>query len=65
MQTANPEFYGGSSLLGYLGLNLAGQHGWIRGQRLALEFGAPITQDLNGPQMQRDWSLTLGWQYAF
>jgi len=65
VQTANPEFYGGSSLLGYLGLNLAGQHGWIRGQRLALEFGAPITQDLNGPQMQRDWSLTLGWQYAF
>ena len=65
VQTANPDFFGGNSLHGFIGVNLAGQSGWIRGHRLALEYGAPISQDLNGPQMSQDWNLTLGWQYAF
>ena len=33
--------------------------------RLALEIGAPVYQDLNGPQMAGDWMLTLGYQKAF
>jgi hypothetical protein len=46
--------------------------GWVarrgsarRRHRLALELGAPIYQDLNGPQMETDWMLTVGWQKAF
>jgi hypothetical protein len=65
VQTADPNNYGGDELFGYLGVNLAGQSGWIRGQRVALEAGWPIEQDLNGPQLETDFTLTLGWQYAF
>jgi hypothetical protein len=62
---ADPANYGGQSVFGYFGLNFAGQNGFLRGQRIALEFGAPITQDLNGPQLAADYSVSLGWQYAF
>ena len=65
VQTANPDFYGGESWYGFLSVNVAGQHDWRRGHRLALEYGVPIEQDLNGPQMETDWILTAGWQYSF
>jgi hypothetical protein len=65
VQTADPKNYGGESLFGYVGVNLAGQKGFIRGHRLALEAGWPIEQELNGPQLETDFTLTAGWQYAF
>ena len=65
VQTANPAFYGGERVDAYFGVNLAGQSGVIRGHRLALEVGAPIYQDLNGPQLETDWTLMVGWQKAF
>lgn len=34
-------------------------------QRLAIEFGIPIHQDLDGPQLAREWSLKAGWQWVF
>ena len=64
VQTANPDFQGGERIDAFLGVNLAGQGG-LEGQRLALEIGTPIDQDLNGPQMDSNWSLTLGWQGSF
>ena len=42
-----------------------GQSGWQRGQRVAIEGGIPLMQDLNGPQMETDYTITVGWQYAF
>lgn len=65
VQTADPNNQGGRFIEAGLGVNLVGQEGIIRGQRLAIEVSAPILQDLNGPQMKRDWALTAGWQYAF
>jgi len=65
VQTADPDNYGGQSLLGYISFNLSGQSGWIRGHRIAFEYGFPLSQDLNGPQMKQDWTLTGGWQYSF
>lgn len=32
--------------------------------RLALELVAPIQQDLDGPQLETDWMLTVGWQFT-
>jgi len=32
--------------------------------RLALEFIVPVAQNLNGPQLEMDYSVTLGWQLA-
>ena len=65
VQTANPLFQGGErfDLIG--GINLVGTHGPLAGHRLGIELGAPIHQDLNGPQMEGDWMLTVGWQKAF
>jgi hypothetical protein len=64
VQTANPDFYGGDRLDLLFGVNLIGQKGVVCGQRLAAEFGFPVHQDLNGPQMETDYTFTLGWQKA-
>ena len=65
VQTADPDNYGGDSVWLHAGINLIGQRGALRGHRLALEVGAPVYQDLNGPQLETDWMATLGWQLAF
>ena len=65
--TADPERQGGNRLDALIGINFVNQLGpkLLRGQRLAVEFGLPLYQDLNGPQLETDWVLLLGWQYAF
>ena len=65
VQTANPDNYGGDKLTLNLGINLMGQTGALAGQRLAVELGLPLQRNLNGPQMETDWTITAGWQYAF
>lgn len=65
VQTANPNFQGGETITALLGINLVGQTGTLRGQRLALEFGRPIYRYLNGVQLETDTTITLGWQKAF
>lgn len=39
--------------------------GHLTGHRLAAEVGAPIHQDLDGPQLETDLIFTLGWQGSF
>ncbi len=65
--TADPNLRGGNRLDLLFGVNFYASQGptLIKGQRLAVEFGFPIYQDLDGPQLETDWVLTLGWQYAF
>ncbi|MEO1504535.1 MAG: transporter [Pseudomonadota bacterium] len=65
VQTADPDNYGGETVDLSLGVNLVGQRGVLRGHRIAAEFGTPVYQDLNGPQMETDWTFTIGYQYAF
>ncbi len=65
VQTANPDFHGGESLTGLIGVNFAATGGSLRGWRLGIEGGVPIVQDLNGPQMPTDYTLTLGVQKSF
>ena len=65
VSTADPANYGGRTIEAGLGINLAGQTGWLRGHRIAAEYVVPVYRDLNGPQMETDWMLTLGYQYAF
>lgn len=65
VQTANPDYHGGTRMDALFGVNLLGQEGHLAGHRLALEGGMPIYQDLNGPQMKSDWRLTIGYQKAF
>lgn len=65
VQTADPDNSGGETVELLFGVNLAGQTGALKGHRLALEYGIPLHRDLNGPQLETDNVLTLGWQKAF
>jgi hypothetical protein len=65
VQTANPDFYGGERLELFGGINTVVTEGPLKGHRFAIEVGAPVYQDLNGPQLETDWKLIAGWQYAF
>lgn len=63
--TANPNLRGGTRLDVGLGLNFLVNKGILAGHRLAVEFALPVYQSLEGPQLETDWVLTLGWQKAF
>ena len=65
VQTANPEHYGGSGLELGLGLNYQFARGALAGNRFAVEWRKPFYQHLDGPQLESNWTLTVGWQRAF
>ena len=48
-----------------LGLNWAPEGGLLRGGLVGLELGAPLAQDLVGPQLAQDWFATLGVTLSF
>ena len=48
-----------------LGANYYHESGIFAGHRLAAEYIFPIYEDFDGIQMEQDWALVLGWQYAF
>ncbi|WP_417317191.1 transporter [Emcibacter sp.] len=63
--TADPNNSGGDEVDVSFGLNLFSKDGALKGHRLAVEIGVPVYRDLNGLQMEKDYSLMLGWQKAF
>jgi hypothetical protein len=65
VQTADPDNYGGEHIEIGLGVNFMALKGPLKSHRLAMEINTPVYQDLNGVQLETDWSLTVGWQYAF
>jgi hypothetical protein len=48
-----------------LGLNFVMPEGQFEGHRLSVEFHFPIHQDLDGPQLQHNWSVVAGWSMDF
>jgi len=65
VQTADPENQGGDIVETLIGVNLAPSNGALKGHRLAVEVGFPVYRNLNGPQLETDITLTVGWQTAF
>ena len=63
--TADPSLRGGTRLDALAGFNFEVARGGLKGQRLAVEAGFPVYQSLHGPQLETDWVITAGWQYAF
>lgn len=66
--TMDPRLQGGARGSILVGGNLIFPDrlgGLLAGQRLALEFRLSVYQHLDGPQMEHDWSVVAGWQYAF
>lgn len=59
--TIDPELRAGRRTDLHVGVN------WMSdgGHRLALEYGVPVQQHLDGPQLEIDSVATVGYQYAF
>lgn len=58
-QSANPHFYGGQRVELFLGATVGGSLIGYDAASLAIEAGVPIYQNLNGPQISRNWNISL------
>ncbi len=63
--TVREELRGGRRIDVPLGLNFYFPDGPLKGHRIAAEWNVPLYQNLNGPQLETDWVLTIGWQKSF
>ena len=63
--TAYGENYGGESVKAILGINLLAPKGQWRGHRLAADLHLPLYRNLNGYQLESDYTISLGWQKAW
>ena len=63
--TADPGLRGGKRVDLLFGLGMTAPEKSLRDGRLAIEAGAPLYQDLDGPQLETDWLLTVGVQWSF
>ncbi len=63
--TADPNLRAGTRIDVPLGFNWYFVDGPLYDHRLAVEINLPVYQDLDGPQLETDWVLTVGWQKAF
>jgi hypothetical protein len=57
--------YGGNTLDLGVGLNFVIPKGVLKGNRFSVEALFPVDQDLNGIQLERDFTLVAGWQWSF
>lgn len=65
VQTADPDNYGGETVELGIGVNLIAQKGPLEDQVFSIEANVPLYRDLNGPQLETDWTLTAGFKYLF
>jgi len=63
--TADPEIQSGNRTELGLGVNLLGREGGVKGHRLAFEYIVPVQQHIDGPRLEMDSTLMVGWQKAF
>lgn len=59
----NAKARGGTTLTISPGLTL--EIPQLGNQRISVEVGIPFHQDLDGPQLEEDWSVKAGWQWGF
>jgi len=63
--TAFGSNYGGHVVEGIVGVNFLVPDGPLAGNRIAADVRVPFYQDLNGYQLQTDYTMTVGWQFAW
>lgn len=62
--TADTRNFGGTYSDGVLGFNLYDSKRALKNMRFGFEFGTPLLQDVNGVQLKRKETVTLGLQYS-
>ncbi len=65
VQTANPDNYGGKTVEIGAGFSYKPQIETIKGLEFSAQISTPVYQNLNGVQMERDWTITSGLIYRF
>lgn len=63
--SSNPGNYGGQKATAYLGAVLQPKNGFLRNQRIAIEYGKPLYQNLNGVQMKLNQFVNASWTVMF
>lgn len=63
--TVFTDLRGGSRVDAALGINTYVLGGPLYGLRLAVEGVVPVAQNLDGPQLETDWQIVAGLQFAF
>ena len=63
--TADPGRRAGEQIDLLAGVNLYALGGPLKGQRLAIQGRLPVYRSLDGPQLETDWQITVGWQWVF
>ncbi len=63
VQTANPDNYGGDII--ELGAGFTYEPKDLENLSVGLDFRAPVYQDLNGVQMERDYTISAGITFRF
>jgi hypothetical protein len=62
---ANPLCYGGQTVNSFIGINFYTSKGCLRNNKLSIEYGIPVYQNLNGPQLALKSTLYAGWLISF
>lgn len=65
VQTADPDNYGGKRLKLGLGAAYKFNESFLEKTSIAADISIPIYQDLNGPQMEQDYTFTIGLKKGF
>ncbi len=63
--TADPRLRAGRRVSAGLGFNLHPPHGMLEGHQFSVEAGIPFYQNLDGPQLERDFHVRAGWFVVF
>jgi hypothetical protein len=63
--SANAMNYGGENVKSFLGLNFYINKGWLKNNKVSVEYGMPLYQNLYGIQLAQTSSLYVGWLISF
>jgi hypothetical protein len=63
--SSNTINYGGKSANAFIGINMYTPQGRLKGNRLSVEYGLPVYQNLNGIQLSQHGTLYAGWSISF
>jgi hypothetical protein len=61
----NPDFYGGQRVELFGGASISGELIGIQNALILVEAGAPVYQNLNGPQIQKNWQAAARLAFKF
>jgi hypothetical protein len=63
--SSNRLNYGSKKIISFLGTTYKFQKGTLKNNRIGVEFGLPIKQNVNGIQMKQSQSINVSWSFTF